>query len=262
MPKEIVMLHGANAGGWCFAKFKTVFEDLGWTCHTPDLVGHGADAANSEAKLASKSVKDYYAQLDKFLRKFDTPPVVLGHSLGAILAQQLASRGLARSLVLISPAAHASILVATDNERKMAQDFMSLGPFWTRVLPPDFEIAAACSLNRIPREEQRQIFDKFSPESGRVWFELFFWMFDLSEATAVDAAAIDCPVLCISGTDDQLVSIPTARRTAESLKNAIFEEAKGHAHMLPMEPGAEEIARRIADWVSASVRTPSAETVE
>ena len=262
MPKEIVMLHGANAGGWCFAKFKAVFEDLGWTCHTPDLIGHGADAADSQAKLSGKSVKDYYAQLDEFLRSFDTPAVKISSGFDIILAQQLASRGLARSLVLISPAAHASILVATDSERKMAQDFMSLGQFWTRVLPPDFDIAASCSLNRIPREEQRHIFDQFTPESGRVWFELFFWMFDLSEATAVNAAAIDCPVLCISGSDDQLVSIPTARRTADALKNAVFEEAKGHAHMLPMEPGAEDIARRIAAWASHAVRPPATQPVE
>ena len=42
MPKDIVMLHGANAGGWCFERFRTVFESLGWTCHMPDLIGHGA----------------------------------------------------------------------------------------------------------------------------------------------------------------------------------------------------------------------------
>ena len=37
MSKDIVMLHGANEGGWCFDKFKTVFQGLGWTCHAPDL---------------------------------------------------------------------------------------------------------------------------------------------------------------------------------------------------------------------------------
>ena len=44
MAKDIVMLHGANAGGWCFERFRAVFEDLGWTCHAPDLIGHGNDA--------------------------------------------------------------------------------------------------------------------------------------------------------------------------------------------------------------------------
>ena len=41
MAKDIVMIHGANEGGWCFDKFKAVFESLGWTCHAPDLIGHG-----------------------------------------------------------------------------------------------------------------------------------------------------------------------------------------------------------------------------
>jgi hypothetical protein len=26
MSKDIVMLHGASAGGWCFGKFRDVFE--------------------------------------------------------------------------------------------------------------------------------------------------------------------------------------------------------------------------------------------
>ena len=41
MTKDIVMLHGANAGGWCFDKFAEVFAATGLTCHAPDLIGHG-----------------------------------------------------------------------------------------------------------------------------------------------------------------------------------------------------------------------------
>ena len=29
MAKDIVMIHGANEGGWCFDTFKAVFEGLG-----------------------------------------------------------------------------------------------------------------------------------------------------------------------------------------------------------------------------------------
>ena len=39
MTKDIVMLHGANCGGWCFDKFVPVFESRGLTCHAPDLIG-------------------------------------------------------------------------------------------------------------------------------------------------------------------------------------------------------------------------------
>jgi hypothetical protein len=35
MRKDIVLLHGANEGAWCFGLFRKVLECLGWTCHTP-----------------------------------------------------------------------------------------------------------------------------------------------------------------------------------------------------------------------------------
>jgi pimeloyl-ACP methyl ester carboxylesterase len=43
MAKDIVMIHGANEGGWVFDQFKAAFEGLGWTCHAPDLIGHGPE---------------------------------------------------------------------------------------------------------------------------------------------------------------------------------------------------------------------------
>jgi len=41
MSKTIVMVHGANCGGWCFDDFRKVFEARGFTCHAPDLIGQG-----------------------------------------------------------------------------------------------------------------------------------------------------------------------------------------------------------------------------
>jgi non-heme chloroperoxidase len=96
------------------------------------------------------------------------------------------------------------------------------------------------------------VFDRFGPESGRALFELFFWMFDSTKATVVDTRAVRCPVLCLSGTDDRIVSIQTARATAAPYPGAQFWELDGHGHMLLLEPGAEDIARRIADWIPAS----------
>ena len=131
MPKDIVMLHGANAGGWCFERFRTVFESLGWTCHMPDLIGHGDDAAANQAKIAGVGMADYRVQLRSFLTSFAVPPVILGHSMGAVLAQQLAAERLAQALILVSPAPRAGLLPATDGEKQLARDLMMLGPFWT-----------------------------------------------------------------------------------------------------------------------------------
>jgi pimeloyl-ACP methyl ester carboxylesterase len=65
----------------------------------------------------------------------------------------------------------------------------------------------------------------------------------------VDTGAVNCPVLCLVGADDRIVSVQTARTTAEPYRNATFWELQGHGHMLVLEPGADTIARRIAEWI-------------
>ena len=109
MAKNIVMLHGASAGGWCFDNFRDVFEGRGWTVHTPDLVGHGRDKEGADQKLIGVGLAEYRADFAEVLKTLPTHPVLLGHSMGALLAQQLAASGLARALILVSPAPRAGI---------------------------------------------------------------------------------------------------------------------------------------------------------
>jgi pimeloyl-ACP methyl ester carboxylesterase len=249
MGKDIVMIHGANEGAWCFDTFKTVFKDLGWTCHAPDLIGHGTRGADAAKTLVGVGMADYRAELEAFLKTVPPQPVLLGHSMGGVLAQQLAARGLASALILVAPAPRSGILPPTDAEKQLDQDLMALGPIWKTIINPDFAMARIYTLNRVPEDAQRAVFDKFGPESGRAFFELFFWMFDRTGATLVDTAAVRCPVLCLVGSDDKIVSPQTARETADAYAGAAFWQLDGHGHMLVLEPGAENIARRIADWI-------------
>jgi non-heme chloroperoxidase len=250
LSKHIVMLHGANCGAWCFDPFRAVFEDSGWTCHAPDLIGHGT-RANGPNELIGVSMTDYEKELLSYLDDFDEAHVVLGHSMGGALAQMLAARGKAAALILLSPAPRAGILPATDAEKQLAQALMAMGAFWTGLINPVFDLASFYTLNCIPAERRRDVFDRFGPESGRAFFELFFWMFDIARATTVDVSAIECPVLCVSGLEDRLISPLIAQATVAPLKRAELWELAGHGHMLPMEPGAPDLARRIAAWASA-----------
>jgi non-heme chloroperoxidase len=151
--------------------------------------------------------------------------------------------------VLVCPAPRAGILPQTDGEKQLGQDLMGLGAFWKTVINPDFDLARVLTLNCIPEADQQAVFDKFGPESGRAFFELFFWMFDKTGATAVNMSAVTCPVLCVAGVEDRMVWLETTRATAAGYPGATFWELQGHGHMLVLEPGAEDIARRIAGWI-------------
>ena len=149
----------------------------------------------------------------------------------------------------MSPAPRAGILPSNDSEKDLSQSLMGIPSFWKTVINPDFDLACFYSLNRVPKDQQRSVFDKFGPESGLAYFEMFFWMLDKAKAVAVDTGAVRCPVLCLSGTDDNLVSLATARATALPYRDAQFWEEAGHGHMILVEPGAEDIARLIAAWI-------------
>ena len=245
--RAIVMLHGAFSGAWSFDVFRAVLEEQGWDCHAPDLIYHGADKAQGD-RLAGVSLTRYTRQMQRFLARFPAPPVLLGHSMGCVIAQQLAAQGLARALILVGPAGRHGILPSADFEQQGSQGLMTLGPFWQTAVHANFEVALATSLNRIPPAQQRAVFDQFGPESGQALFELFFWMLDTGRATAVDTEAIRCPVLCVRGGDDRVVSRGTARATAAAYRGAALWEPRDHGHMLLVEPGAATIARRIARW--------------
>jgi non-heme chloroperoxidase len=74
-------------------------------------------------------------------------------------------------------------------------------------------------------------------------------MSDQTGATKVDTAAIACPVLCVEGADDKLVSPATARASADGYSGATDWKLQGHGRMPVVEPGAEDIARCIPGWI-------------
>lgn len=255
MSKDIVLIHGASAGGWSLEGFAGVLANRGWDCHVPDLRFHGdGPVPEPDPQLAETSIRDYVEDMARVVSGLDAPPVILGHSMGALIAQHLAARGLARALVLLSPAPPHGILPSSDAELQFARGLMAAGPFWTLALQPIFEIAEPYTLNKIDPAGRRAVFDRFGPESGRALFEIFFWMFDRTRASAVDSGRVRCPVLVMSGADDELISIETARRVAALYgEAATFVEAADHAHLLPIEPGWERYAEHTARWLTDCV---------
>jgi pimeloyl-ACP methyl ester carboxylesterase len=251
MSKTVVLIHGACAGGWCFDGFIRELQQRGWTCHAPNLRYHGGPNAKPDAKLSETSLADYTHDMGYFIERLGTQPLVIGHSMGGLIAQQLAEKGLARGLVLLSSCAPWGVLPATNAERELARNLMTVGPLWTQTLQPALEAAKQDSLASLDDAAQRAVFEKLGPESGRALFELFFWMFDDMRASAVEAARVRCPVLVVAGSDDKVVSAATGRKIAQLYgRLGMFHEVRGRGHMLPVEPGAAELAGMCADWMA------------
>ena len=248
----VLMIHGAFCASWCFDNFAEVFSARGFACEAPDLRHHQTGLEpQPDAEASVSSLNDYVSDIEGRIRKMDELPILIGHSMGGLIAQKLAAKGLARALILLSAAAPWGILPSTEDEIAAATGLMSAGPFWTHWLKPSFEVASGNALVKLDDKAKRAVFDKFCSESGQALFEMFFWMFDHGRAAAVDTAAVTCPVLMVFGSDDKVISARTGWQIAHRYgERATIHEAAGHGHMLLIEPGWERIAERCADWAA------------
>jgi pimeloyl-ACP methyl ester carboxylesterase len=105
MAETIVMIHGMWGTGSHWENFKDFFSREGYRCVIPSLRFHDMDPKGvPDPKLGTTSLLDYAEDLEKLIRELDVMPIIMGFSMGGLLAQILGSRGLARALVLLSPA--------------------------------------------------------------------------------------------------------------------------------------------------------------
>jgi pimeloyl-ACP methyl ester carboxylesterase len=247
--KTAFMIPGAFAGAWCWQNWKVLLESQGWQVSTPELMHHDRPA-NIE-QLIGTGLNDYTDALAAEIDRLDEPPIIFGHSMGGLLAQKLAARGLAKALVLLTPESPWGVLPSSPNEIAAAQGIMSLGPFWTQALYSDFDIACSNSLTHIPAEQQRHVFDQFVPESGQALYECMFWMYDQGRTSYINPIDIDCPILCVAADEDKVIDPETVRKTADRYPDlATYARAEGFGHMLLIEPDWRQIADLALDWLA------------
>ena len=257
MKPPLVFLHGAFAGPWCMEPFAGYFAERGWTCHVPALRHHDADPSGAPpAGLVDTGIDDFVDDLAAFITDLDEKPVIFGHAVSGIVAQRLAAKGLASAIVLINSNVPWGMLPFTDDQRAVAKSLMEAGAFWKEPMRVEFDLMAGFALNKLDPAKQREVFDRLGAESGRVMFEMFFWMFDDRKATAVEIDDVDCPVLVLAGQEDKAVPAVAGREVAKLYgERATFLEIPDHAHFLFLEPGWEQIAAQCADWLSKELKT-------
>ncbi|MGE3141774.1 MAG: lipase family alpha/beta hydrolase, partial [Hyphomonadaceae bacterium] len=169
MAPPILFIHGAFCGGWAFDQFRAPFEAAGFETHAPNLPHHerGADLE----LLAQSGVREFANAMAHYARAFKEPPILIGHSLGGLVAQIAAAHMKTSALVLLAPSPPWGVPPTTIDEAGNAFGVAMLGDYWHRAIPPDHRIARHSTLDRLSRDEARRAFSRFVPESGRAVME-------------------------------------------------------------------------------------------
>ena len=92
--RHALLIHGAGGGGWEWNIWRGVLQAHGIHVHAPDLMP-------SPGGLATTTLDDYRRQVQDALLALPRPRVVVGASLGSLLALQVAAQ--ADALVLVNP---------------------------------------------------------------------------------------------------------------------------------------------------------------
>lgn len=249
--RTIVLLHGMWCTGADWWRVKQTLESYSYTCFAPTLPYHELTNRAPHPELSSISVADYVRFLEAYIHALplDSPPVLIGHSMGGLLAQMLAARGLAHRLVLLCPAHPAGIFAITRSGVRALSSVVTPWRFWHKPHLLPFNKACYAIFNNLSPDAQQLAYNKRVYESGRALFEIAFWYADRTRVTRVDPAQICCPVYVVAGGKDKLVPASLVRRIARRYPHATYREYPNNAHWILDEDGTEEIVGDIHSWL-------------
>ena len=236
-----LFVHGYFGLAIAFERMMECLSAKGHRCVAIDLRGHGDSPLTGD--LGKVSIHEYTDDVERVARLLDDP-VIVGHSMGGLLAQLAAVRGVAKGIVLLSPAPPRGIPVLS---LKLAIHQAKYMPaiLTSRVVVPGRSDLRALVLNRMPEAEREQLLDLLVPDSGRAARQMSVL------GVPVDRERVKVPVLVIAGDEDLFIPISRGRRVAARY-GAPIRVAPGRGHMLIIEPGYEELCDWIATWTGAT----------
>jgi len=244
----IVFQHGLWGTDVQLAPYLRYFSSAGFDCYAACRRGRrGVPPERARGVRFAEYVEDALSVLDAI----HPEPIVIGWSLGGLVAQKVAEAGRCCAAVLVAPVAPGGIHVAPR---------LGACPTYLRhsldiVLGRSFELskrnATDLLMNRVAARERRRLWESLVTDSGRVTRD-----FTLA-GVAVDESKVRCPVLCVVGTEDNATPARSVRRVASKYKAELHEYA-GRGHWLHEEAGFEEIAAGMVNWLEQHVPRRSA----
>lgn len=239
----ILLLHGVFGSPSLLQPWSTFFETRGFQVHTPALPGR--DPSRDEV-LAVTGIQDCFAVALSAYDRITPAPVVIGHSMGGLLAQKIAAARSPRAAVLL-----ASIPPGTLWPQLRA--LPHLFPVLPAVLAGRPFLPSERTLRQVPLStlsvhEQDRLVPRLVRDSGRVFREMSLG----ASSTRVDASEVTCPVLCVSAGQDRNVAPWIARRIAARY-HAEHQLHPGLPHWIIAESAVDEVAAPVLAWLTRTL---------
>ncbi len=237
----VVFVHGACLGAWCWTdNFLDFFAEEGFHTFAPNLRGHGGSPISKP--LNQVTIDDYVEDVASVIRQLPQPPIVVGHSMGGLIVQRLATQFTVEALVLMDPSPYAGMRsqkVRLLRAHPRAFLMASLTKDMHRIYRSNDNVRQIMFSPSTPEETITQCRLRLQKESWHATQEM--------NPPLKQPYAVNCPMLVVGGAEDGTV-LPDAIRETARAYDATCKIFDSMGHNLMLEPAWQKVAIYILEW--------------
>ncbi len=238
----LLFVHGGYVGAWSWAEhFLPWFAARGFPVLALSLRGHGESGGRE--RLHSFSLGDYAEDVALAAGTLPRPPVLVGHSMGALVVLKYLERAAAPAVALACPVPPFGLLPSA----------FSLALFRPALWAEVNALAAGRSASRealaealfagpMEADQLARICVRMQPESRRALMDMAWW--GLPQAGRVNA-----PQAMVLGAARDTLIAPALAESAARLLGAEYRLLEGVGHALMLDARWEHAAEALLAWI-------------
>jgi pimeloyl-ACP methyl ester carboxylesterase len=249
----IVFIHGLFQNPKSWEHWKAYFESLGYTCHAPAYPFHTGEPSllrkNIRPDLKHLTLRNVTESIEYFIAKLPQKPVLIGHSMGGLVAQILLSKDKAVAAACIDSAPPAGIF--SFKWSFIRANLATVNPFkGNTVFLPGVKWFHYAFCNLMTMEETKREYESFVvPESRNVPRS------SIGREGRVDFSKPHFPLLFIAGEKDHIIPPSLNMKNYRAYKHQEsrkeFKEFPGRTHYICGQKNWEEVADYIHSWIDS-----------
>lgn len=276
-PLKVLCLHGHPGNSEAMQTFVSHFQDRGIKAIAPDLRGYGRAKANS-AFAMSDHIQDLWDLLEREQDHPNTEYLILGWSLGGILAIELALRTFeSQSLQAVTkPKIAGLILIATAAKPRSSLPKIAWWEYVNLVIAVISHLALApiapntrwyiewfgkrSLIKYLIQQHTKTAYDRIATTGAKAYLQTsrhahraLMQALRQGYDRTQDLSKISIPCLAIAAEQDRHITANSTAETAKLLPNCEFICYPNTAHLLPWEIG-DRLLADIATWCDQNMQ--------
>ncbi len=257
----VVFIHGLWLHATSWEPWQELFRAAGYEPiapgwpQEPDTVAEAREHPELVANIGIDDAVGHYAGI---IDAIGTPPVLVGHSFGGLIAEKLLGQDVAAAAVAIDPAQIKGVLPLPLAQLRAGLPALgNPGNLHKAVSLTKKEFRFGFG-NAVTEEESDALFERWTiPSPARPLFQAAAANFVMhSQAKIATDNQTRGPLLLVSGMEDHTVPDVVTRSTLKQYRDSAavteLKQFEGRGHSLTIDHGWQDVAQAVLDWLKTN----------